>query len=247
MGKISIASLVTTISAYFLRVFPHSGSGRFCPVCGTHSKIFYEFGVVPRQDAMCPNCGSVERHRFIWQYLNQCNDFFDGKPKKMLHIAPEPCLEKKFREYLGDNYITADLFDAHAMVKMDITDIQYPDESFDVVYCSHVLEHVPDDRKALREFHRILTPNGKAILMVPIYDLEKTFEDFSITDPSDRLKVFGQIDHVRKYGHDFIDRLRDSGFSVLVVKVSDIINDSDIIRMAVSRALCGDIYLCMKN
>jgi ubiquinone/menaquinone biosynthesis C-methylase UbiE len=108
--------------------------------------------------------------------------------------------------------MTADLH-SPAMVKMDITNIQFPDETFDVVYCSHVLEHVPDDRKAMREFYRVLKSNGWAVLLVPII-VEKTFEDPSIDKPKDRLRLFGQSDHVRKYGRDYVDRLRESGFSV---------------------------------
>jgi SAM-dependent methyltransferase len=95
-----------------------------------------------------------------------------------------------------------------AMVRMDITDIQYPKDTFDVIYCSHVLEHVVDDRKAMREFHRVLRPDGWALLLVPI-TVEKTFEDPSVTDPEERLSVFGQEDHVRCYGPDYVERLRN--------------------------------------
>ena len=144
----------------------------------------------------------------------------------MLHIAPERCFEPKLKKLLKRNYITADLYDSHAMIKMDITEIIYPDDYFDVIYCSHVLEHVQDDRKAMKEFYRLLKPGGWAILIVPI-EAEKTFEDPSITEPSDRLKIFGQEDHVRIYGNDYIDRLIEAGFRVQISSARDLLKKID--------------------
>lgn len=131
------------------------------------------------------------------------------------------------------------------MIKMDISNIQYPDNSFDIIYCSHVLEHVLDDRKAMREFYRTLNTDGWAILNVPISG-EKTFEDPSIVSPEERLKAFGQEDHVRIYGTDYIDRLRESGFTVKLFKASDLASESDIVRMALTQA-SGEIYYCTKS
>lgn len=162
----------------------------------------------------------------------------------MLHVAPEPCFKQRFETWLNDDYITADLSDPHAMVKMDICDIQYPDDSFDVIYCSHVLEHVQDDKKAIREFFRVLANGGWAILLVPIY-CDKTFEDPSIKDPAERLKVFGQEDHVRRYGPDYADRLREAGFAVEVTKVGDLFNRHEVEMMGLTPA-SGDIYYCSK-
>ena len=134
---------------------------------------------------------------------------------------------------------------SRADVKMDITHIQYPDSYFDVVYCSHVLEHVPDDRKAMREFCRVLNHGGWAVLLVPI-DAEKTFEDPSVVDPAERLKLFGQHDHVRVYGHDYIDRLRAAGFSVAVTKISELCNSVEALQMGLTPA-SGEIYCCRKK
>jgi ubiquinone/menaquinone biosynthesis C-methylase UbiE len=120
------------------------------------------------------------------------------------------------------------------MVKMDITDIQYPDESFDTVICNHVLEHVSDDRKAMREFYRILKKDGWAVLLVPIADIDKTYEDFSITTEAGRLKAFGQGDHVRKYGRDYIDRLKSVGFNVTVFKREDMASSGEITEMCLN-------------
>ena len=228
-----------------LRRIPYYGKGRWCPVCGRSSRRFRRFGIVPREDAQCPYCGSLERHRLVWLFIEKKTNLFDGVPKKMLHVAPESCLEPKFKEYLGDNYLTADLYNPSAMVKMDITDIQYPDQSFDVIYCSHVLEHVQDDKRAMREFFRVLKNSGWAILLVPITS-GQTIEDPSIIDPKERLKVFGQEDHVRRYGPNYVDRLREAGFKIEITKVRDLVNDEkEIIEMGLTPA-SGEIYYCTK-
>jgi SAM-dependent methyltransferase len=199
---------------------------------------------VPREDAQCVQCGALERHRLLWLFLQKRTNLFDGKPKKMLHVAPESCFESRFKEWLGGDYLTADLSSPRAMVKMDITDIQYADQSFDVIYCSHVLEHVPDDKQAMREFHRVLEHDGWAILLVPVTS-EKTFEDPSIVDPRERLKAFGQEDHVRRYGPDYEERLRSAGFTVEITKAGDLASSSETVRMGLTPA-SGDIYYCTK-
>jgi SAM-dependent methyltransferase len=224
---------------------PYYGKGRFCPVCGKSSSRFRPFGVVPRKDAQCTYCGALERHRFLWIYISSKTNLFDRTPKKMLHVAPEACLEPKFAKQLGENYLTADLLNPHVMVKMDITNIRYPDGSFDVIYCSHVLEHVLEDRKAMREFYRVLKSNGWAILLVPINEPVKTYEDSSIEAPLDRLKAFGQEDHVRSYGPDYVDRLREAGFKVKITKVDDCVQKDEAILMGLTPA-SGHIYYCTK-
>jgi SAM-dependent methyltransferase len=229
----------------FVREVPYHGTGRVCPVCGKSSRRFRPFGVVPRNDAQCAHCSALERHRFLWLYLSRRTNLFDGTPKKMLHVAPELCFESRFKKRLGDNYLTADLFNARAMVKMDITNIEYPDQSFDVIYCSHVLEHVQDDRKAMREFYRVLKSKGWAILPVPVND-DETFEDPSIIAPLDRLKAFGQEDHVRRYGLDYVDRLREAGFKVEITEVNDVVQNEEAIHMGLTPA-SGKIYYCTKQ
>lgn len=162
----------------------------------------------------------------------------------MLHVAPEYCFEPRFKRLLDDDYLTADLFNPRVMVKMDITDIQYTNQSFDVICCNHVLEHVSDDKQAMREFYRVLKNSGWAILLVPITS-EKTFEDPSIVEPKERLEAFGQEDHVRRYGPDYVDRLRDIGFTVDIYKVSDLANSNEVVRMGLTPA-SGEIYFCTK-
>ncbi len=229
---------------FIIQIPIYYGNKRFCSVCGKSSGKFQKFGIVPREEAQCFFCGALERHRFLWLYLLEKTTLFDGITKKMLHVAPETCFKSKLREQLGDNYITADLSGSNVMVKMDITDIKYPDQSFDVIYCSHVLEHVKDDKKAISEFYRVLKNNGWAILLVPI-TREKTFEDPSITRPLDRLKAFGKDDHVRSYGLDYIDRLIEAGFNVKTIKVNDIVNEYEILKMRLTES-SGEIYYCTK-
>ncbi|MBN1379579.1 MAG: methyltransferase domain-containing protein [Gammaproteobacteria bacterium] len=220
------------------------GKKRFCPVCGKSSRRFRSFGIWPREDAQCPHCGALERHRLLWLFLQKKVDFFDGQPKKVLHVAPESCFESRFRKQLGDGYLTADLFRTRAMVKMDIVDIQYADQSFDVIFCSHVLEHVVDDRRAMKEFFRVLKNTGWAILNVPITSV-KTFEDSSVIEPDERLRTYGQVDHVRRYGSDYVERLLATGFTVDIIKVDDLVDSHEKLRLGLSRAT-DDIYYCTK-
>jgi SAM-dependent methyltransferase len=179
----------------------------------------------------------------VWVYFERKTNLFDGRPKRVLHVAPELCLEQRLRARLGDGgYVTADLRNPRAMLRMDVTAIEQPDASFDVVFCSHVLEHVVDDRKAMREFHRILKPGGWAVLLVPIV-AEKTFEDLSIVDPEERFRVFGHVEHVRNYGPDFADRVREAGFSVSITYPADLLTSAQRALMGITSA-AGEVFFC---
>jgi len=189
----------------------------------------------------------VERHRLAWLFFTRKTGLLNSRSSKFLHIAAEPCFEPLLRAQLGDGYLTADLFDPKAMIRMDICDIQYPDEAFDFIYCSHVLEHVPDDRTAMAEFFRVLKTGGWAVLNVPITS-EVTYEDPSITDPEERLKAFGQKDHVRRYGLDYGDRLRAAGFTVRVFTADSVANEEEVIRMGLpTSGSSSEIYYCTKE
>lgn len=227
-----------------IQAIPYHGTGRFCPICEQSASKFRQVGREHRVDAQCPYCLSAERHRLLLLYLERKTDLFDGAMKRVLHVSPARCMEVKLRELLGDRYLTSDLFDPQAMVEMDITDIQYPEQSFDVILCSHVLEHVDDDIQAMKEFYRVLKNDGWAILLVPITS-DRTFGDASITDPALRLELFGEVDHVRKYGPDYIDRLRSVGFKVDMSEVKDIALPEEIAQMRLTPD-SGEIYLCRK-
>lgn len=183
-----------------------------------------------RHDAQCGHCGSIERQRFLWLYLTDHTDLFDGSPKRVLHFAPEERLSAMLRRRLGKGYLTADLMRDTVDVKVDVTDIRFPDGSFDFIICSHVLEHVGDDGLAMRELVRVLAPGGLALLLLPI-TADTTFEDPTIVSPEERLRVFGQADHVRRYGPDVVGRLEAAGFAVSVVRSGDLYGEEDIERM----------------
>ena len=197
---------------------PSPIAAHFCPVCQTGLR---RFSGVRNGDTTCIFCKSVARHRMVWSFFTRHTDLLDGRKKRLLHIAPEGHFEITLSKALGDGYVTADLLRSDVRVRMDITQIPCRADSFDVVYCSHVLEHVPNDRQAMRELARVLKPNGWAVLMVPLNPEIKTFEDLSITDPADRLKFFLQEDHVRLYGNDFPIRLNECGLDVRTVRKAD--------------------------
>lgn len=229
----------------FVMSILYRGWGRWCPVCEKSSRRFRPFGIMKREDGQCMQCGALERHRFVWLFFSKMTNLLDKTHKRMLHVAPEGFFEFRMRNCVGQDYITADLLDPRVMVRMDITDIQYPDGYFDIIYCSHVLEHVLDDKKAMREFYRVLKQGGWAVLLVPI-TADKTFEDSLVVDPSERLRVFGQSDHVRRYGTDYIDRLREARFNVKTISPSDMFDMNDIVRMGLTPA-SGDIFYCIKE
>lgn len=204
----------------------------YCPICGWRARRFLSHGKRARPNARCPFCLSLGRHRLDWIFFSRRTNLFDGTPKRMLHIAPERWLESRLRRVPGLDYLSADLNNPRAMERMDITDIQYPDNHFSVIYCSHVLEHVPDDRRALGEFFRVLAPGGWAVLRVPII-AEKTWEDPNITDPDERARHFGQWDHVRACGPDYADRIREAGFDASLIYGRDVIGKQDQLKMSI--------------
>ncbi len=185
------------------------------PIDGKSFRKFLSYGYEKqRKNALSPSTLSLERHRLLWLYLKEETDFFTA-PKKVLHMAPEQCFLSIFKKQKNIDYTTADLYSPIADVKADILNLPFDDNSFDVVFCNHVLEHISDDTKAMQELYRVLKPNGMGIFQVP-QDLYRTttFEDNSITDKKERTKIFGQYDHVRIYGRDYFDKLRSIGFKV---------------------------------
>lgn len=218
---------------------------RYCPICEKYSKQFNSFGYILREDAYCTNCGSVERHRLAWIYIKDYTNFFNSSNKKMFHVAPEPILQKLFQKHLGKNYLSVDLSSKNAMINMDITNITYEDNSFDFIYCSHVLEHIVDDVKAMKELYRILKPNGWAILNVPIIAQGLTEEDFTVTSEEEKMKKYGHPDHVRNYGSDYSLRLQKAGFKVKTIYPEDILTNEQIKLMGITKA-AGEIYFCEK-
>lgn len=202
-----------------------------CPVCrqwysmfkpyGTKLELSRQYTLISmgrRDNALCPGCGSKERDRAVALFLQELMPWFNAAGRHVLHIAPERSLSTRVRQLPGIRYLSGDLAPERspqaAMQQIDIARIAYPDDSFDLIICNHVLEHIPDDSLAMRELFRVLKHDGYAILQVPYAsDLTHTLEQV-LTKPDERLRQYGQSDHVRLYSLDYIDRLRKSGFQV---------------------------------
>ncbi len=209
------------------------------PIDGNSFRMFLPYGYGnQRNNVLSPSTLSLERHRLLWLYLKNETDFFQSeldsdsttsKSKrlklrdtesssviKVLHFAPEQAFYKLFRNQKNLDYTTTDLLSPLADVKADICNLPFEDNTYDVILCNHVLEHIPDDTKAMQELFRVLKKGGMAILQIP-QDLsrEKTFSDDTIIEQKERSRIFGQYDHVRVYGRDYFDKLRSIGFTVI--------------------------------
>ncbi len=227
-----IGGPVMKIAALFLR-----GDQVTCPICARSSRKFLPYGRInPRQNALCPNCLSLERHRLIWLYLREKTDFFN-RQQSVLHIAPEACFIRRFEKIHGQKYITADLESPLAKIKMDIHRMPFDDNSFDSVLCNHVLEHVNDDIAAMKEIARVLKPGGFAILQVPFFAPipDATVSDPTITDHRLREEMFGQDDHVRRYGKDYSARIEQAGLRAVEDRFVDSLGEDQRVRYGVSR------------
>lgn len=185
-----------------------------CPVDGRTYRRFLPYGRInARPNALCPGSLTLERHRLMWLFLQNKTNFFT-RQHRLLHVAPEICFIEIFEQMNNLDYITADLESPWAKVKMDLHDVPFEDNSFDVVFCNHVMEHVEDDIQCMKELYRVLRPGGWAIIQSPVYDMLQTLEDPSVTGPEERERMFGQRDHVRMYGQDYAQRLSQGGFKV---------------------------------
>ena len=207
---IRLSYLARPVLAFFLK-----GNKFTDPIDNKSFRTFLPYGYEKqRPNILSPSTLSLERHRLLWLYLKNETDFFTAE-KKVLHFAPEQCFLKRFRKLKNIDYTTTDLLSPIADVKADICDLPFKDNSYDIILCNHVLEHIPDDTKAMQELFRVMKPSGYGIFQIP-QDLnrETTFEDDTITDKAERAKIFGQYDHVRVYGRDYFDKLRSIGFRV---------------------------------
>jgi len=222
----------------------YKGNKYYCPIC---EKSFSRFLPGPeniRSNSKCPGCSSLERHRLLWLYLKNELKIFTSEIK-LLSIAPDYSTQKKLKSLKNINYSSIDLESKLAMYKADLTKIPFDDNKFDAILCYHVLEHIEDDKKAISELFRILKPNGWAILQTPIdTNREHTFEDFTITSPEARKKVYGQSDHVRIYGKDYPLRLRKAGFYIKGDTFVNNFSESEITKYALDKN--ETIFFCTK-
>jgi len=219
----------------------HRGDAVHCPVCEHSFDAFKNDW--NRLNALCWRCGSHERHRAQWLLLQRRPELLRDA-RSLLHFSPEYCLAERLRRVPNLRYVTTDLADTqHADLRLDITQLDLPDAAFDAVLCSHVLEHVQDDARAMAELRRVTAPKGFCLVMVPL-DLQRTqtYEDPSITDPADRQREFLQFDHVRLYARDIAPRLRAAGFDVETIDMTVELSEAEAER---HRLLASDlIFLC---
>lgn len=221
---IRLSYIARPILAFFLK-----GKKYTDPIDGKSFKSFLSYGYEKqRNNVLSPSTLSLERHRLLWLYLKNETNFFTDKAK-VLHFAPEQCFLKRFRELKHLDYTTTDLLSPIADVKADICDLPFEDNSYEIILCNHVLEHIPDDTKAMQELYRVMKPGGYGIFQIP-QDLNRdvTFEDNTITDKTERAKIFGQYDHVRVYGRDYFDKLRSIGFKVEEVDYTAQLSENEI-------------------
>jgi SAM-dependent methyltransferase len=198
----------------------------------------------PRNNALCPSCLALERHRLMWLYMQSKTNFFKDQ-LKVLHVAPEHCFIDRFEAMNNLDYTTADIESPLAKVKMDIHAIPFQANTFDVAFCNHVMEHVDNDIQAMSELHRVLKPSGWAIIQSPM-DVTRatTLEDPSITSEADREKYYWQKDHVRLYGQDYKQRLEKAGFQV---KADMFVQELDKQLVDKYALPAGEVvYLCKK-
>ncbi|MFS4449233.1 class I SAM-dependent methyltransferase [Maribacter sp. 2307UL18-2] len=234
--------------SYFIRpilAFAMRGKNHTDPIDGRRFRSFLPYGYEnPRANVLSPSTLSLERHRLLWIYLKNETDFFTAR-HKVLHFAPEQAFYKRFRKLRNLDYTTTDLNSPLANVKADICNLPFDDNSYDVIFCNHVLEHIPDHTKAMQELYRILKPGGWGIFQIP-QDLNRrvTFEDNSITDKKERAKIFGQYDHVRIYGLDYFDKLRSIGFQVEEVDYTSVLTPEEVSRYRLAK---GEIIPLVKK
>ena len=221
---IRVSYIVRPVLALFLK-----GTNYTDPIDGKSFRKFLPYGYGnQRPNILSPSTLSLERHRLLWLYLKNETNFF-SEHLKVLHFAPEQCFLNRFRNLKNLDYTTTDLLSPIADVKADICDLPFNDNSYDVILCNHVLEHIPDDTKAMQELYRVMKPGGYGIFQIP-QDLSRdfTFEDHTITDKAERAKIFGQYDHVRIYGRDYFDKLRRIGFKVVEADYTSQLTENDI-------------------
>ncbi len=226
-----------------IRPWTHRGTARECPLCANRFRAFLADRLAGQEDSVCPACLSLPRHRALWALLRQRQMegllSFNGH---ILHVAPEPSLARPLRRTC--NYLSMDIKPGVAMVTGDLTCMDFPDRSFDAVMCNHVLEHVRDDRAALKEIHRVLEPGGWASLLVPLHQ-GKTRESPPDSTPEYLLEHHGQRDHVRSYGDDFQQRLEAAEFRVDWVTAGDLLDADSLSRNAVEAG--RPVFLAFKD
>lgn len=236
----------------------YAGNKYQCPFCGGKFSLFLPEGRdVPvlkarqvvgggyRLNSICPRCFSGDRERLLYLYFKKAQLDIFSRRIKLLHVAPEQNLSLKLKACPNIDYLSVDLDPLLVDLQMDIANIKQSNDTYDVIICNHVLEHIQDDMKAMRELYRVLKKGGFAILQVPIsYLVEETIEDPTIISPEGRKEAFGQEDHVRIYGKDYLLRLEKAGFTVNVIDCLKEFDSSLVLKCGLLKS--EKIFLCSK-
>ena len=244
------------------RGFAILGSAKLCYACNRRVGRFLPYrggwkDVPPRIRALdvigsdvenfsCPRCGAHDRERHLLMYFDRAGMWKRIAGAAVLHFAPERILAARISNAKPARYVKADLFPTAAdTTREDISKLSFGDRTFGVVIANHVLEHVADDRAAMKEIFRVLQPGGLAVLQTPYCDkLTRTFEDESIRDDAGRLQAFGQEDHVRLYGRDLFSRLQGAGFVSKVLDHDSALKDYGESLYGVNRR---EPFICMER
>ena len=228
-------------------IYYMKGKKRICPACKNEVNVFLP-GKTTKNE-ICPHCRAYKRHRALWLYLENQTNLFEINEQsgtvKILHFAPEKVFYEKFSTMSNVDYYPVDFNPNFVGIRdvIDIQEIKYPDEMFDIIICSHLLEHIPDDRKAMKELRRVLKKGGTAYISCPVYQsLNVTFENPEYSTPELRLRNYGQIDHVRKYGKDFPQKLLDAGFDVEILEYRKDFTEVELDKYGLNKN--GIIYKC---
>lgn len=224
-----------------------TGDKVMCNCCGKAYNNFLPKGnVKKRENVMCPNCGSLERTRLLLFYLENETTFFNENTK-ILHFAPEEGLKNVFKKKKS-KYINGDINPNLADEIIDITDIHYPDSSFDYIICSHVLGHVPDEKTAIKELYRVLKPGGQSIVLTLLNKRNvPTIENPQITNPEERLRIYGERSLVRLHGNDFKNRLEEPGFQVEIINYEKKLSQEKVERFRLQNNSRGTFFICKKR
>lgn len=245
--KLLIPNSIKYVLSIVSRKLLYIGFSHFCNLCGSRLRLLLPYGDPLRQKAKCPVCYSLERSRLLWYVIQRQNKM--SAASFVLHFAPSQSLGRLVIKLVKNHYRSTDLIpsnypDVFRVTKNDIASLNYPDKAFDIVICSHVLEHVLEDKKGIQEIYRVLSKTGFAYIMVPIdYDRKTTYEDIDVKTPKQRKIAFGQEDHVRWYGTDFKEKLTDVGFNVTVYKTSDLSRE---VRQKMGLELKDEVFICTK-
>ena len=241
------ANLRWTLLKLYLRMqgWWYRGDRYECTGCQGSFRTFLPMkeGANPRPNVVCPRCGILERHRLLMLYLKNKTNLFTAQ-HKVLYFAPEYSLQEHLQRQENIDYLSTDISSPLAMQEFDIMDIPHPDGAFTAIFCSHVLAHVQDDRKALEELYRITKKGGFLIIMDRPFELEKTIEDKDADTPEKRFALFNQDDRYRMYGKDFVQRLEEPGYKVEVIDYANALTVAEREKYRISDK--DLIYCCWK-